>query len=91
MNGAVDIGNGVFIAPLIDEGRVGFVWKHPGCRAWFPVWVKPDPSSTGHTLVDGDLRDLSTITIGGSLACPLQRTKGCKAHGHITRGRWEPC
>lgn len=86
MQGAIDIGHGVLIAPMFNEERGhGILWKHPTCRGWFPVWL--DHRSTGHKLVEGSLDDLTTITLFGSLACP----KGCPAHGHIKAGRWDPC
>lgn len=82
---SIDIGHGVQIAPMIGEdAKCGFIWKHPGCRCWFPVWL--DERSTGHALAEGSLTDLSTITITGSLLCP----KGCGAHGCIEHGRWKP-
>lgn len=85
MLGAIDIGHGVSIAPMFNEEKGhGFLWKHPTCRAWFPVWL--DHRSTGHKLTAGTLDDLSTITILGSLGCP----KKCGAHGHIEGGRWKP-
>lgn len=87
MRGQRDIGHGVQIAPL--EDGTGIVWKHPGCRCWYSLRFKPDSRSTGHTLDEGSVDDLDALTIGGSLACP--RAPECKAHGHIRRGRWEPC
>lgn len=75
----IDIGHGVSIWWASD---VELRWRHPRCRAWHWLAIKPDPRSTGHKLV---IRD--PLTVEGSLLCPA----GCGTHGVIRDGRWEPC
>lgn len=78
-----DIGHGVRI--WWDEDGRGFHWRHPLCRAWFPLRFHPEGS--GHQLAAGSRTDMAALTIRGSLLCP----NGCKTHGHIEQGKWKPC
>lgn len=80
----IDIGHGVSLM-WDDDGR-GFHWRHPGCRAWMPLRLKPDEKSAGHSLLSGGRGDMAALTIHGSLRCPA-----CGgSHGFIRGGRWVP-
>lgn len=79
-----DLGHGIVIR--WDADGHGFIWRHPGCRAWSTLRFQPDPASTGHRLVRGGPTDVGSLTIAGSLLCP----GGCGAHGEIIDGRWRP-
>lgn len=82
--GDQNLGHGVVIR-WDPDGR-GFIWRHPGCRAWSTLRFQPDPASTGHRLVRGGSADMAHLTIVGSLLCP-----GCKiAHGEVVDGCWRP-
>lgn len=73
-----DIGGGVTIRLDADGG--GLIWRHPPCRAWMTLRYRPDPTSTGHQIVE----QWPNLTIDGSLLCPA----GCGRHGYIRNGRW---
>lgn len=70
-----DIGHGVLLR-WDDDGQ-GFIWKHPGCRAWCTLRLKPDATSTGHVLASGGPSDIGSLTIEGV----------CSA---VRNGRWVP-
>ena len=63
-----DLGHGVSI--MWDDDGQGIAWRHPACRAWMTLRFKPDPRSTGHTLLAGSPATTEHLTIGGSLLCP---------------------
>lgn len=79
-----EIGHGIRI--MFDADGGGLLWKHPGCRGWFPLRFAPDPKSTGHRLSAGGKDDQARLTLEGSLLCP----KGCGSHGFIRNGKWIP-
>ncbi len=84
--GVIALGHDVYI--LWDSDGQGFLWWHPRCKgAWLFVRFPPDPISRGHRLVSGGKGDEKTLTIQGSLLCPM----GCGAHGFIQGGKWVPC
>ena len=83
--GVIDLGSDVHIRWDAD-GR-GFAWHHPACRAWATLRFRPDPFSTGHDLVSGGPDDMTSLTIQGSLLCPM----GCGRHGVIENGQWKDC
>lgn len=84
MSDEIDLGSGVILR--WDEDGEGFAWRHPECRAWMTLRLKPDPKSTGHVRVSGGREDMNHFTIQGSLLCPA----GCGRHGTIVDGRWHP-
>ena len=74
-----DIGHGIVIAKFTFCGELEFLWKHHGCRCGYPVFLQPDPRSTGHRALAGSADDLEHLTVEGSLLCPV----GCGAHGLV--------
>lgn len=67
-----------------DSNGGGILWHHPECKGWAFLRFTPDLRSTGHRLVAGGIDDSSSLTIEGSLLCPM----GCGKHGWIRDGVW---